>query len=65
MKLWQRIKALMISSRQKTTPESHMADDVPKIIWGIADQRRSSSHIQKQFFPQTMCVFKESKKKTT
>ncbi len=61
MKLWQRIKTLIMSSRQKTIPELHAAEDVLKIIWDIAGQRRSSSHIQNKIvFHAISCVYQES-----
>jgi len=44
MKLCQRIKTLIMSSQQRTIPESHTADDVLKIM-DIADKcRKLVSH---------------------
>jgi hypothetical protein len=56
MKLGQTIKALILSPPQRTIPELHAAEDVLKIIWGIADQcRKLVSH--KKYFPQChVCV---------
>jgi hypothetical protein len=55
MKLGQTIEALMISSRQRTIPESHMADDVLKIIQDIADKCRKLV-LHKKLFPTVSCV---------